>query len=93
MPDSARANWSGAGRGATTPVGRYPANGFGLFDMAGNVWEYTADEWPRRADGTLRYAVRGGSWEGAAVNLRVRYRDSHPATGAGRHVGFRCARG
>jgi formylglycine-generating enzyme required for sulfatase activity len=92
-PDSSRANWSGAGHEGTTPVGRYPANPFGLHDMAGNVWEYTADEWPDGSDGTIRYAIRGGSWGAAAVNLRVRYRDSHPATDAGPHVGFRCARG
>jgi formylglycine-generating enzyme required for sulfatase activity len=36
--------------------------------------------------------IRGGSWGGAPVNLRVAYRDSHPPDGAGPHVGFRCAR-
>jgi formylglycine-generating enzyme required for sulfatase activity len=30
-------------RGATSPVGQYPANGYGLYDMIGNVWEWTGD--------------------------------------------------
>ena len=36
------------GYGTTAPVGRHPANGFGLADMAGNVWEWTADWWAER---------------------------------------------
>jgi formylglycine-generating enzyme required for sulfatase activity len=39
-----------------------------------------------------RHVIRGGSYDGCVVNLRARYRDSHPAEGAEAFVGFRCAR-
>lgn len=112
--DPGRANYGESGIGGATAVGSYPPNGYGLYDMAGNVWEYCLDEWhvdfyassPRAnpvaggsmfLDGafhevTTRRTIRGGSWGGVPVNLRVAYRDSHPPEGAGPHVGFRCAR-
>lgn len=116
-PDPSRANYGASGRGTTTPVGSYPPNPYGLYDLAGNVWEYCLDEWQADyyvdspmenplagteplerllAGGflgiTTRRVIRGGSWDGAPLNLRVAYRDSHPPAGAGPHVGFRCAR-
>jgi formylglycine-generating enzyme required for sulfatase activity len=39
-----------------------------------------------------RRVIRGGSFEGAPVNLWLEYRDSHPPNGAQPFVGFRCAK-
>ena len=65
----------GADRWAyTSPVGAFPANPFGLYDMAGNVWQFTQDCWRDSysgapVDGSARSGgkcdervVRGGSW-------------------------------
>ena len=39
------ANYSAGQLHRTSPVGSYPPNGYGIYDMAGNVWEFLADEW------------------------------------------------
>jgi formylglycine-generating enzyme required for sulfatase activity len=96
MPGKATANWSGTGLGKPAAVGSFLPSVTGLYDMAGNVWEFVQDKWrdsyAATAESPDRRVIRGGSFEGAPVNLRVRYRDSHPEKGAGPHVGFRCAR-
>jgi formylglycine-generating enzyme required for sulfatase activity len=85
----------------TAPVGSFPANPLGLFDMAGNVWQFTQDCWhPSYAgapsdghawgDCTSGRVVRGGSWANTPPKLR-----SASRTGDANIyglVGFRVAR-
>jgi hypothetical protein len=80
--------------GFTAPVGSFAPNRYGLFDMWGNVWEWTSDapgqtSWP----GYDMRIVRGGSWDTSHRASRIAARV--PLSRAGRHnlyVGFRCAR-
>ena len=107
MPDDDRVNWGANGIDNTVPVGSYPPNPRGLYDVSGNVWHFTSTPWlgsyadalvdaaaaPAAAgDPDIRRVVRGGSFGANAANLRVRYRDSHRPYDAREMVGFRCAR-
>jgi formylglycine-generating enzyme required for sulfatase activity len=117
-----QANYNGSGdvsegqSTATTPVGYYNgsqlpagvdmANGYGLYDMVGNVFEWCW-EWygstyygdvaagnnPRGpAIGTTR-VLRGDAWSGNASNLRCSYRGVTSPHLLVSYFGFRCARG
>jgi formylglycine-generating enzyme required for sulfatase activity len=86
------------------PVHSFPANAFGLFDVDGNVSEWTEDCWhdnyvraPRDSaawvnPGCERHVVRGGSWGSDPLQVRSAFRIAAPAETRSARVGFRVAR-
>jgi formylglycine-generating enzyme len=85
----------------TCPVGSYPPNAFGLYDLHGQVWEWCsdwfdteyyarspADDPPGPAQGTER-TIRGGCWDGKAAVCRTAYRIGYASEYTHRYVGVR----
>lgn len=117
-PSRGYANWGanrgsgGAAEGAdrwtgTAPVGSFPANGFGLQDMAGNAAEWVADCWhftyasapeDGRAWGEenggdcMQRVIRGGSWNTSPDALRVTWRNRWSRLDRSPDIGFRVVR-
>jgi formylglycine-generating enzyme required for sulfatase activity len=99
--DTAADGWAG-----TCPVGAYPANGFGLHEMTGNVWEWCADwfapDYYRRSPGTdptgpatgsVR-VLRGGSYlchDSYCWRYRVDARSANTPDSSTGNTGFRVA--
>lgn len=87
----------------TAPVGSFKANAFGLNDMLGNAWEWTADSYHNSyaaapADGSawqgdgVKRVLRGGSWNNGPRNVRAAVRNGYKPALRFSFFGFRLAR-
>jgi formylglycine-generating enzyme required for sulfatase activity len=96
--------YDGNAKGNDPPVGKKKPNAWGLYDMHGYVWEWTADAWSdshkgASADGSPRLnakekarVVRGGAWTDNADAARSASRQKRLASHASDAVGFRCVK-
>ncbi len=88
-------------RKETTPIGKFPPNAFGLYNMCGNVWEWCLDRYHNNYNGApvdgsawvdgddARRLLRGGSWLNNARYCRSAYRDRYVPDSRSDTFGFR----
>jgi formylglycine-generating enzyme len=86
------------------PVGKYEPNGYGLYDMGGNAWEWVSDRFaddyyktspsdnPTGPEGGSSRVIRSGSWHSGAMCKAVYFRKGLPGNWCDFAVGFRCAK-
>ncbi|MFC1494377.1 formylglycine-generating enzyme family protein [Thermodesulfobacteriota bacterium] len=86
------------------PVGKYEPNGFGLYDMGGNVWEWVVDRYsetyykendyvnPKGPDKGANRVIRSGSWHSGEMCKKVFYRKGLISSWCDFAVGFRCVK-
>ena len=87
----------------TAPTGRFKPNGYGLYDVLGNVWEWTQDCWhpsyvgapddgrPREGDPCQERVIRGNSWFHYPADLRSAFRFKQAPVRSDVTIGFRLA--
>jgi len=99
MPIAMDVGVHGINKQAAT-VGSFNANPFGLYDMSGNVWEWTCSNWREQFDGseqqcnddatdTQSRVLRGGSWDNHPDDVRASVRNYFHPAGRSFDVGFR----
>jgi sulfatase modifying factor 1 len=101
--DSAKVNYGRKYKGILK-AGTFQPNAFGLYDIGGNVWEWTSDNYdseyyavspsqdPKGPERGRFKVIRGGSWHSGAMCIQVYYRNGLSPGWIDFGVGFRCVK-
>jgi serine/threonine protein kinase len=79
------------------PIGSFLPNGYGLYDVVGNVWEWVdydkegVRQESAKLDTDSKRALRGGGWDSAMRDLHLSTREFREPEFMGNNIGFRCA--